>query len=211
MLGKLRERYEKLMLPVGRRLSRIGLTPNIVTVISLVVSVFCCILLALGALIWGLILILLTGFIDMLDGAIARATGATTRFGAVLDHLLDRYTEFLIILGLVFGGFVWWVWGFFAFFSMVMASFVRAKAESVGRLEKCTVGIAERQEKLILIIVGIIFVYLWPTILFLGQNILEVCIILVGVLSQITVLQRLHYTWRKTEGIKQKEGEADDL
>ncbi|MFX1350653.1 MAG: CDP-alcohol phosphatidyltransferase family protein [Promethearchaeota archaeon] len=211
MLGKLREKYENAMLPVGQWLSRIGLTPNTVTVISLFISIFCCILLALGSLIWGLILILVAGFVDMLDGAIARATGATTRFGAVLDHLLDRYTEFLIILGLVFGGFVWWFWGFFAFFSMIMASFVRAKAESMGGLDKCTVGIAERQEKLILIIVGIILVYLWPTVLFLGQNMLEICIILVSVLSQITVVQRLHYTWRKTEGIGQKEEEADDL
>lgn len=211
MLGRLREKYEKAMLPVGRWLSRIGLTPNIVTVISLIISIFCCILLALGALIWGLILILVAGFIDMLDGAIARATNATTKFGAVLDHLLDRYAEFLIILGLVIGGFVWWFWGFFALFSMIMASFVRSKAESVGGLDKCTVGIAERQEKLILIIVGIILVYLWPTVLFLGQNILEICIILVGVLSQITVVQRLHYTWRQTEGMIQKEGEVDDL
>lgn len=199
------------MAPIGRRLSRIGLTPNIVTAISLIISIFCCILLALGALIWGLILILLAGIVDMLDGAIARATGSTTRFGAVFDHLLDRYAEFLIILGLVLGGFVWWFWGFFAFFSMIMASFIRAKAESVGGLEKCTVGIAERQEKLILIIIGIILVYLWPAFNIFDQNILEVLIILVGVLSQITVVQRLVYTWRKTEGSRPAEVEIDDI
>ncbi|MFX1487260.1 MAG: CDP-alcohol phosphatidyltransferase family protein [Promethearchaeota archaeon] len=199
------------MLPVGRALSKIGLTPNTATAISLVISILCCILFAFGALIWGLILILLTGFVDMLDGAIARATNAATRFGAVWDHLLDRYAEFLIILGLILGGFVWWLWGFFAFFSMVMASFIRAKAESVGGLEKCNVGIAERQEKLILIIIGIILVYVWPAFNILNQSILEIFIILVGVLSQITVIQRLVYTWRRTEGSRQPEVETDDL
>jgi phosphatidylglycerophosphate synthase len=76
---------------------------------------------------------------------------------------------------------------------MLMASFTRAKAESVGGLKACTVGIAERQEKLLIIIGG-------SFLLFVYSQSLNYAIIIVGILSHITVLQRLHYTWVQTGG-----------
>jgi phosphatidylglycerophosphate synthase len=74
---------------------------------------------------------------------------------------------------------------------MVMASFTRAKAESVGGLKQCTVGIAERQEKLIILLIGS---FLQPFV----TGALMVAVIVVGVLSHITVVQRLHYTFKET-------------
>jgi CDP-diacylglycerol--glycerol-3-phosphate 3-phosphatidyltransferase/archaetidylinositol phosphate synthase len=136
-----------------------------------------------------------SGVVDMLDGALARATRSATRFGAVYDHVLDRYAEFAILLGIGLGGFVDWIWVIFALFGMVMASFVRAKAESVGGLKSCTVGIAERQEKLILLLVGSM---LQPLFSFA----LPVCVFTVGLLSHVTVIQRLHYTFNQTRGLK---------
>jgi CDP-diacylglycerol--glycerol-3-phosphate 3-phosphatidyltransferase/archaetidylinositol phosphate synthase len=141
----------------------------------------------------GALGLLLSGFVDMLDGAVARATGATTRFGAVYDHVLDRYAEFAILLGIGLGGLVDWLWVFFSLFGMVMASFVRAKAESVGGLKSCTVGIAERQEKIILLLVGSL---VQPFVSFA----LLVCVIIVGLLSHVTVVQRLHYTFKHARG-----------
>ncbi|TFH00192.1 MAG: hypothetical protein E4H14_19945 [Candidatus Thorarchaeota archaeon] len=106
--------------------------------------------------------------------------------------------------------FVPWFWGFFTLFGMIMASFTRAKAESVGGMESCTVGIAERQEKLILQIAGILLLALPTTNIWMDTlsvvpflenifialqitNILTLCIVIVGVLSHITVVQRLLY------------------
>jgi phosphatidylglycerophosphate synthase len=135
------------------------------------------------------------GVIDMFDGAVARASNRVTRFGATFDHVIDRYAEFFIVIGVILGSYTDWLWGVFALFSMLMASFTRAKAESVGGLKSCTVGIAERQEKLIIIIGASIITPLLPSI-----QILNYAMILVGILSSITVIQRLDYTWKESRG-----------
>lgn len=179
------------MAPAGQFLGKIGLTPNAITAISLLTSVLSFWFYYQKSLVLGALFIVLTGFIDMLDGAVARATGKATRFGAVLDHVLDRYAEYLIIVGIVLGGYVDWMWGVFALIGMLMASFTRAKAESVGGLKSCTVGIAERQEKLIIIIAGsLLTLYFTQALLY--------AIIVVGIISHFTVAQRLEYTWKQT-------------
>jgi len=191
LLGKLREKYEQIMAPVGKILAGSGLTPNMITIISLVTSILSFWFYYQKSLILGAFFIVLTGVIDMLDGAVARAAGKATRFGAVLDHVLDRYAEYFIITGIVLGGYVDWMWGVFALIGMLMASFTRAKAESVGGLKSCTVGIAERQEKLIIIIAGSLLMLYYPQALLYA-------IMLVGIISHITVVQRLEFTWRQT-------------
>lgn len=193
MLGKLRERYEKAMTGPGRALARLGVSANALTILSLIVS---------GVSGWyylnrnavaGALLLVVAAAVDMLDGAVARTQQRTTRFGAVLDHVLDRYAEFLVVLGIMLGGYVEPFWALFSLFGMIMASFTRAKAESVGGLASCTVGIAERQEKLLLILAG-------SALSVLFSQALLVAIILVGLLSHITVVQRLHYTLVQTRG-----------
>jgi archaetidylinositol phosphate synthase len=191
LLGRLRKKYEEAMAPVGQLLGKLDLTPNMLTILSLLASVLSFWFYYNRNLILGAFCIVLTGIIDMLDGAVARANGKLTRFGAVLDHVLDRYAEYLIIIGIILGNYVDWVWGIFALVGMLMASFTRAKAESVGGLKSCTVGLAERQEKLIIIIVGSFASIYYP-------NALAYAIILVGILSHITVIQRLEYTWKQT-------------
>ncbi len=238
MLGKLRERYQKVMMPVGRVLASTGITPNIITGLTVLVALISAYFFFLGDLIVGFVLMLLTVVMDMFDGAVARAADLGTKFGATFDHTLDRYAEFLFILGLMMGPTVitpvaWWTlasgesylpwfWGVFSLFGMIMASFTRAKAESVGGMDNCSVGIAERQEKLILTFVGILLLALPSTNIWLDfltllpvavmdvfvvlemTNILTLCVVIVGVLSHFTVVQRLAYA-RKV--ILQNEGE----
>jgi CDP-diacylglycerol--glycerol-3-phosphate 3-phosphatidyltransferase/archaetidylinositol phosphate synthase len=217
MLGKLRERYQKAMMPIGQALAKTGITPNIITGLTLIVALVSTYFFYLGDLLIGLGFMVFTVIMDMFDGAVARAANLISKFGATLDHTLDRYAEFFFILGLMIGPslssekFVHWFWGVFALFGMVMASFTRAKAESVGGMESCTVGIAERQEKLLLTAIGILLVALPASNIWLDflaflpvsvgefmfaiklRNALTVCIALVGILSHITVIQRLVY------------------
>jgi CDP-diacylglycerol--glycerol-3-phosphate 3-phosphatidyltransferase/archaetidylinositol phosphate synthase len=193
MLGKLREKYQIFMTPFGKILARTGLTPNIITVISLLTSFFSYFAYYNKRPIVGVILIIITGIVDMFDGAVARAIQKTSRFGATLDHVIDRYAEFLIIIGIIQGGYANWLLGVFSLFGMLMASFTRAKAESVGGLSSCTVGIAERQEKLLLIIIGSIIAPIFPKMQIMNYSILAA-----GLLSHITVIQRLHFTWKRT-------------
>lgn len=195
MLGKFRAKYEAAMKPVGRALGKSGLRPNSITTLSLLVSVLAAGAYVFESTILGALGLAVAGFIDMLDGAVARATGTSSKFGAVYDHVLDRYAEFTVLLGIGFGGFVPWPWVVFALFGMVMASYTRAKAESVGGLASCTVGVAERQEKIILLLIGSI---LEPYV----SMALTFCIVAVGLLSHVTVVQRLHYTLKQTRGRK---------
>jgi CDP-diacylglycerol--glycerol-3-phosphate 3-phosphatidyltransferase/archaetidylinositol phosphate synthase len=141
----------------------------------------------------GAVGLLTSGLIDMLDGAVARATGAVTRFGAVYDPVLDRYSEFAVLFGIGLGGLVDWIWVVFGLFGMVMASYTRARAESAGGLDSCRVGIAERQEKIILLVIGS---FLQPFF----NLALSLSVLVVGVLSHVTVVQRLHFTLTHTRG-----------
>lgn len=193
MLGKLRERYQRVISPIGKVLAKIGISPNAMTFTSLLVAALSACVYALKKPIEGAVLIILTGIVDMLDGAIARSKAKVTRFGATFDHVIDRYAEFFIVLGIAYAGYAHWAYGFFTLFGMLMASFTRAKAESVGGLKSCTIGIAERQEKLLLLIVGSLLLPFFP-------EALKYAVILVGILSHITVVQRLHYTWVQTGG-----------
>ncbi|MFW9974244.1 MAG: CDP-alcohol phosphatidyltransferase family protein [Candidatus Thorarchaeota archaeon] len=229
MLGSLRERYQRAMMPVGKALARTGITPNMITGLTVLVALVSAWFFASGDLIIGLSFMILTIIMDMFDGAVARAAGLASKFGATFDHTLDRYAEFLFMVGLMMGPlsavsipwwpynlgdkFVPWFWGFFSLFGMIMASFTRAKAESVGGMESCTVGIAERQEKLLLTIAGILLLAVPGTNIWISiispipilldffvmldiTNILTLCIVIVGILSHITVVQRLSYARR---------------
>ena len=193
LLGKFRAKYEAAMQPVGRKLGKSGLKPNTITTISLAVSFIAAYAYVLKLPIVGAVGLVAASLIDMLDGAVARATGSVSKFGAVYDHVLDRYAEFAILLGIGLGGLVDWPWVVFGLFGMVMASYARAKAESVGGLSSCTVGIAERQEKIILLLIGSLF---QP---FFGLA-LTLAVVVVGIVSHFTVVQRLHYTLRHARG-----------
>ncbi|TFG34705.1 CDP-alcohol phosphatidyltransferase family protein [Candidatus Thorarchaeota archaeon] len=231
MLGSLRERYQNAMMPVGRILAKTGITPNMITGLTVFVALISTWFFVIGQLITGLLVLILTVVMDMFDGAVARAASLSSKFGATFDHTLDRYAEFLFMLGLMMGPLntvvlpwapftiEWWItgdtyipwfWGFFALFGMIMASFTRAKAESVGGMKNCTVGIAERQEKLLLQIVGILLLAVPTTNIWIDAlsgipillnffvtlditNVLTLCIVVVGILSHITVVQRLLY------------------
>ncbi len=177
------------MRPVGVWLGAMGLTPNMITTVSLMISACAGVAYGERMPLLGALGLIMSGVVDMFDGAVARATGKTTRFGAVYDHVLDRYAEFFVLVGIGIGGLANWVLVIFCLFGMIMASFTRAKAESVGGLKSCTVGVAERQEKIILLLLGSIFESLTPLAL-------PFCVIIVGILSHITVIQRLHFTFK---------------
>jgi phosphatidylglycerophosphate synthase len=181
------------MQPVGRSLGRIGVSPNAISTLSLVVALLAAVAYASRGPVLGALGLLASGVIDMLDGAVARATGAVTRFGAVYDPVLDRYAEFAVLFGMGFGRLVAWTWVVFSLCGMVMASYTRARAESAGRMDSCRVGIAERQEKLILLLIGSV---LQPFF----NLALPVSVLIVGTLSHITVVQRLHFTFTHTKG-----------
>ena len=193
LLGKLRAKYEAAMQPVGKSLGGIGLTPNGISTVSLLIALIAGLAYASRNPVLGALGLLISGAVDMLDGAVARATAMVTRFGAVYDPVLDRYAEFAVLFGMGFGALVSWPWVVFCLCGMVIASYARARAESAGGLNNCRVGIAERQEKIILLVIGS---FLQPFFAFA----MSLSVVIVGILSHITVVQRLHFTLTQTRG-----------
>ena len=194
MLAKLRPLYNKFMIPMGKASLKIGFTADMWTLFSLFAAFLAGILLIQGRIWWGFGLSLVMFAGDMMDGATARAKGTLSKFGTVLDHVVDRYAEFIIIGGLLIGGHISGAVAIFCISGMIMASYVRAAAESAGGLEDCAVGFAGRLEKLILI---------WLALVFLGVGwkvYAGYLFLLVGLLSHVTAIQRMFYARSKIVG-----------
>jgi CDP-diacylglycerol--glycerol-3-phosphate 3-phosphatidyltransferase/archaetidylinositol phosphate synthase len=190
LLGRLRERYEEAVKPVGLALARRGVSPSLITLLGLAMAAVCSYVLYLGMLHWGLGLLAVIALIDVLDGAVARASGRASGFGRVLDRVADRYAEFALILGLLLGGFMSWPWGLFALFGMLMASYARAEAEAALGEGGFKGGLMERQEKLLALAAGMLIHPLLP-------GVLDYVAAIVGALSHITAAQRLLRAWRQ--------------
>jgi len=183
-----REYYERSTLILGKMCLKVGLTPNILTAISLLCAVVSGIYFWHGHIWWGVIWMLLNSITDMLDGSTARAGNMGTVFGGILDHVSDRYGEYFILTGIALSGMVHPGWALFALFGMIIASYTRAAAESMGKIENCAVGFMGRLEKFIIIIFGAVLERYFPS-----SRWLEIALIIVGVTSYITSIQRLIY------------------
>ena len=181
--------------PMGRALTRVGVTPDAVTVAGTVgVIAGSVLLLARGRLIAAVVVITLCALLDVLDGAMARARGYSTRYGGLLDSTMDRVAD-----GAIFASLAWW---FLASGQRVLAavtlvclvggqivSYVKARAEGLGFT--CDVGLAERMERLVLAGIGGLL-----TGLGLSWG-LGAAMWLLLVLTLVTIVQRLVHVRRQ--------------
>ncbi len=186
--------YERYSVVLGRICLKLGLTPNFLTALSLLCALAAGIAFWKAEMLWGVLFMFLTAFTDMLDGSTARAGHLETVFGGILDHVSDRYGEFLILAGIVMSGTVHPGWGLTALFGMLIASYTRATAESMGKIENCAVGIMGRLEKFVLIMAGSLIEHYLPVGTWPRGGWLEFALIIVAVASLITAIQRLVYT-----------------
>ena len=187
-----RKFYEETSTHLGVCFHKLGLRPNFFTALSILSAIVSGYFFWQGDMLWGVLFILLTALGDVLDGATARAGNMGTVFGGILDHVSDRYGEFFILAGIGVSGVVHPIWAIYALFGMLIASYTRAAAESIGNLPTCAVGFMGRMEKFILIILGAILEYYYP-----GHNYLTYALIIVGTASVITSLQRLVFAKRQ--------------
>ena len=186
MLQSLRPFLTKILNPIARKLN---INPNIVTVISPFVAVLAAYGFANHLLLVGTIAILLSGFLDVVDGAVARYHERSSKFGAFLDSTMDRFADAIIYIGIIFGGYCNWFWGVLAIHSAITVSYVRARAESQG--VECNVGIAERAVRMIILMIGALIGY------FTGDIYFTYVIYILVILSYFTVAQRIYHIWRQ--------------
>ena len=186
MLESLRPLLTKILNPLAQNLN---INPNIVTVISPFIALLAAYGFANHLLILGCIAILLSGFLDVVDGAVARYHDRTSKFGAFLDSTMDRFADAIIYIGIIFGGYCDWFVGILAIHSAICVSYVRARAESQGA--ECNIGIAERAVRLIILMIGALLGY------FAGDVYFTYIIYILVILSYFTVAQRILYVRRQ--------------
>jgi len=188
VLSRVRDQVSRLMEPVAKAFARTGLAPNVITLIGLVVGVVAGLLFAYGMQLWAGFALIVCGFFDIIDGAVARVIGRETAFGGVLDSVVDRYVDFLIFAGIIYafingeltevGILPGWAWGILAIVGSFMVSYTRARAEAAGS-GKLDVGLAERGERIIILAVGALIGYV------------QYAVVLIVILTHLTVAQRL--------------------
>ena len=199
-----RQRLRGGVTPFATALGAVGLTPNALTVIGFLISIV-----AAGAAagqLWlaaGLISLFGAAF-DMLDGALARATGTTSKLGSFLDSTFDRWGEAVLYAGISAGAVfarepVTAILAVLALSSAFMVSYVRAKAESLGF--RAEVGIAPRPERVVLLGAGLILAGLFGGLHFTPW--LQLSLGLLFLISTITTVQRIWYVSRQASATKE--------
>jgi len=179
---------ENMIRPLAIR----GVTPNNVSLLSLALSFIAALLYGTGYFFTGGLLLLLSGFTDTLDGTIARITGLSSRFGALLDSTLDRYAEFLVFAGLLIHFRDDWTCYavIAALMGSIMVSYVKARAESLGSTK--VIGLMQRPERLVLLALGSLLNT--PLGTYFPEHpacIMKATLVILALLSNITAIHRL--------------------
>ncbi len=180
---------DRVLLLFVRALSLSRIHPNVLTFIGLLVNAVAAALLASGRFVAAGVVILGAGLFDMMDGRVARQTNRVTRFGGFLDSVLDRYSDLILLMGLLvyyasINRYLYVVLTAVVMTGSVMVSYTRARAECT--IPRCKVGFMERPERIVLLIIGAFFDRMAPVLW------------VIALLSNVTVISRLVYTWQET-------------
>ena len=193
--AKIRNGWDKVMRPTGRTLARWGLGANAITLLGVLITAVTAYLIIEGRLLAAGLVAIAAALADTVDGAVAKAAGTTSKFGALLDSTSDRLSDALFFIPVA------WLYGVspdaaqaddqwvaaLALTTLVLSflvSYVKARAEGLGY--DCNVGLVERAERLILMIIALVF-----------NDILPIVLGVLAVLSLATVVQRLVHVRRQ--------------
>jgi len=179
---------------IVRALALSRIHPNVLTFIGLVINGVAAALLASGLFLAAGLVIIGAGIFDMVDGRVARETNRVTRFGGFFDSVMDRYSDLVLLMGLLvyyasIDRFFYVVLTAVVMTGSVMVSYTRARAECA--IPRCKVGFMERPERVVLLIIGAVFNRMAPVLW------------VIAVLSNITVIHRMVYTWRETKRLEE--------
>jgi CDP-diacylglycerol--glycerol-3-phosphate 3-phosphatidyltransferase len=180
----------KLLSPLVALFSRWGLNPNSFTIAGVVITALGAAAFLMGYIRLAGTMILLGGFCDTIDGLLARTAGRASRFGALLDSTVDRYSEFIMFLGIAAHFFYTDDFGtsaatFLALCGSFMVSYTRSRAESLGF--KAKIGVMQRPERIVLIGLGAL----------LHLSTFKLAIWLVAILANFTALQRIRFAYKQ--------------
>lgn len=180
--------------PVVRLLARTSISPSAITWLGFFITAGAAALIIFQHFFAAGLVVLFAGFFDMLDGALARQTNRTTRFGAILDSVLDRFSEAIILIAIlaVYAGkqdFAMTVLVGITLFVSQIVSYIRARAEALGIEGK--EGILTRPERVVILVLGLLLSQF--------SHALFTAVTVIAVLSFVTAVQRLVIAWRQTK------------
>jgi phosphatidylglycerophosphate synthase len=190
MLGSwLDHRLDPIIYKLSPKKSNRALHPNLLTVLGCLINLAAGGLFGFGYMVWGGIFLLIGGFFDMMDGAVARQEDRATPFGGFLDSVLDRYADQFALFGILIyftrlQAIPWVIMTAIAIIGTTTTPYTRARAETI--IDACQVGILERPERVIVLAAGALSGYLTYAVL------------IIMVLTNVTVLQRIYHTYRNT-------------
>ena len=184
-----------IVLILVRISAKIGLSPNKVTLLGIIVAGTSAVLASRGYLFASGIIFLASGFFDMIDGALARETGKVTKFGAFLDSVTDRISEAIVLLGIIIyylnhSSQLGVILVYCAFAGSIMVSYVRSRAEGLG--VDCKTGVMTRPERVASLGIALIVGQWWEIALTIALGV-------IAVLTVMTTAQRLLYVRRLLE------------
>ena len=181
MLNNLRDSLKPYLQSIGRAFASTGISPNVWTVVGVVFAFASSLVYGINfeySLILGGIILLVSGFFDIVDGQVARYTNKITKTGGFLDSVFDKIAEVAIFFGILVGGYAEPYLVFLAITLSLLVSYTRAKADA-AQIKLQGIGIGERAERLLVIaIVGMI-------------GFMEIAVIIVVIIASITLIQRL--------------------
>src|SRR5882724_8784485 len=181
------------------------ISPNWLTFIGLVINIIAAIFFGAARVdnhvrmfFYGGLVIIAAGIFDMVDGRVARATNQVTQFGGFFDSVVDRYSDVALFFGLLVyyaraNRFFYVVLVGVVMVSSVMVSYTRARAESL--IGNCKVGFMERPERIVLVIIGALFEKF---------NAMAPVLWVLAVISTITVIHRIAYTYQQTSAVERE-------
>jgi len=199
LLNKLRDSLQPTMARLGTSFASTGLSANFWTGIGLAISIAAGVMYASAsfdlepyyAAVAGGVLLLISGFFDIIDGSVARVTKKTSKKGAFLDSSFDKISEVVIFAGIAFGNLANPFWCIIGLGMSLLVSYTRARAESLG-VELKGIGIGERAERLlILAIIGMI------PLRITGRSGMEWAVIILSIVAGLTLVQRIAATSKK--------------
>jgi CDP-diacylglycerol--glycerol-3-phosphate 3-phosphatidyltransferase len=184
----------KIIDQIVRALALSRIHPNVLTALGLLINIWAAFLFASGRFTAAGLVVIGAGLFDMVDGRVARQTNRVTRFGGFFDSVLGRYSDLALLMGLLvyyasINRFFYIVLTAIVMTGSVMVSYTRARAEN--EIPKCKVGFLERPERIVLIIIAALTDRMAPALWVLA------------VLSNITVIHRMIYTWRETRQLEE--------
>ncbi|MEQ9715126.1 MAG: archaetidylinositol phosphate synthase [Candidatus Asgardarchaeia archaeon] len=191
MLNRWKKFFERKLNPIGRALAKLPISSNILSVLGLISSFIAAYFILNSSFLLSVLFILVSGFFDMVDGLVARIRGQVTKFGEVLDSVLDRYSDAIIFAALIYSNLIDTIWGLLALIGSLLTSYARAKGE-IMHLKMSGVGLIERPERILLICIGILLIEYFP-VDFLGISAVNWVIIIIAIATNISVIQRMFY------------------